>query len=218
MAWHPRWQLLSKGSLHMAGPGFMLVIPQESEVVLVYGHTAIGQAGMVATLLALLALAVLVWRDAAPARGRVDAPWPRNWLAVFWPLVLLGLGIWMHLHNPERVYTDAWELMRANRHAEAAVEFDRAYASRSSDAKKEEALFWSAKATEQAGQRDAALQRYRELSAKYHGYWLPESLYTQWQLARAAGLDAESKAVQARLLLEFPNDRWAQRMMQEAKP
>lgn len=231
MAWHPRWQLLSKGSLHIAGPGFMLVVPQESEVVLAYGHTPVGIAGMVATLLAFLALGVVAWRDRVPVPGQrarraiareplrsgFDASWPRHWLAITWPLILIGLGIWMHLHNPERIYTRAWELMRADRYAQAAAEFDQAYAGRNSDAKKEEALFWSAKANEQAGRREAALQRHRELTAKYHGYWLPESLYTQVQLARAAGLAAESKAAQNRLLLEFPNDRWAQRLVQESK-
>jgi hypothetical protein len=231
MAWHPRWQLLSKGSLHLAGPGFMLVIPQESEVVLAYGHTPVGIAGMVATLFAFLALGVLAWRDRAPAQGKraqhavglgaqhmeLQGSWPRHWLAIAWPLALAGLGSWIHLHNPERIYTGAWELMRTNRHAEAAAEFDRAYASRGSNAKKEEALFWSAKSREQAGQREAALLRYRELNAGYHGYWLPESLYTQWQLSRAVGLEAESKAARNRLLQEFPNDRWTQRLVQESQ-
>ena len=221
MAWHPRWQLLSKGSLHLAGPGFMLVIPQEAEVVLSYGQTAAATAGMLASVLALLALGVLAWRDLRPPSGRhapeTQDPWPRDWLAMVWPSVLVGLGLWVHLHNPERRYTDAWELMRSNRYAQAAAEFDQAYASRKSEAKKEEALFWSAKASEQAGQREAALQRYRELNASYHGYWLPESLYTQWQLARSAGLEPESKAARHRLLQEFPNDRWTQRLVQETQ-
>ena len=221
MAWHPRWQLLSKGSLHLAGPGFMLVIPTEREVILEYGHSAVGIAGMLASVLALLALGALVWRDVRPAganrAGEALGPWPLGWLAMVWPLVLVGLGIWVHLHNPERRYTHAWELMRTNHYAEAAAEFDQAYAARKSEAKKEEALFWSAKASEQAAQRDAALQRYRLLNAGYHGYWLPESLYTQWQLARAAGLEAESNVARHRLLQEFPNDRWAQRLVQETQ-
>ncbi|OIQ63167.1 hypothetical protein GALL_552940 [mine drainage metagenome] len=105
--------------------------------------------------------------------------------------------------------------MRANQFAQAADGFDQAYAARQSDAKKEEALFWSAKASEQAGQRDAALQRYRELTRAYHGYWLPEALYTQSHLAQTAGLAAEAQAARQRLLQEFPNDRWAQRLRQE---
>ena len=39
IAYHPRWQLQSKGQLALAGPGYMLVVPQEREIRLVYGHT-----------------------------------------------------------------------------------------------------------------------------------------------------------------------------------
>ena len=214
MTWHPRWQLLSKGSLHLAGPGFMLVVPQEADVVLVYGHTTIGKAGMLASWLSLVALLILIWRDVRPTRIAVPPenlrPWPRDGLAVLWPLALAGLGMWLYLHNPEQTYTDAWQLMRSNHWVEAADEFDRAYAARRSDAKKEEALFWAAKANEQAGRPDAALSRYRELSARYHGFWLPETLHAQWRLARDSGAKAEAQAARERLLAEFPNSRWAQ--------
>ena len=49
IAYHPRWQLLSLGSLRIAAPGFMLVIPEEKEIRLVYGHTLIGKVGMAAS-------------------------------------------------------------------------------------------------------------------------------------------------------------------------
>lgn len=137
-------------------------------------------------------------------------------LAGLWPAALMGMAVWLHLHNPERLYSGAWELMRVGRYAEAADGFDDAFAARSSDAKKEEALFWSAKASEEAGRRDEALKRYGQLAAGYHGYWLPEALFTQWQLARASGQTAQAKTAQDRLLSEFPNDRWTQRMTQEA--
>ncbi len=228
MAWHPRWHLASKGRLHLAGPGFMLVIPEEAEVVLEYGHTPVGSAGMVATLLSLLLLAVLVWRDVQSLRQKNtlvhihshqsppltfnDQAWPRAWLALLWPAVLVGLGGWLHLHNPERLYTEAWQLLRTNHPGEAAAGFDQAYAARKSDAKKEEALFWSAKANEQAGQLSDALTRYRQLTANYHGYWLAESLHAQWRLAQAAGLTPEAQAARQKLLLEFPSDPWTQRL------
>jgi hypothetical protein len=246
MAWHPRWKLATKGQIYLAGPGFMLVVPEEANVVLEYGHTSVGMAGMVATVLALLILLVLMWRDwlASPCRCRAFTakdgealassktsvmkahrlqnsppnPWPRDWLAWLWPLLLIGAGLWLHLHNPERLYTQAWTLMRANQYLAAAAEFDQAYAARKSDAKKEEALFWGAKAYEQAGKRDEALQRYRELNNRFHGYWLPESLYTQAQLEQAAGASAQAQSARLRLLQEFPNDRWAMRLKTKATP
>jgi hypothetical protein len=247
MAWHPRWQLATKGKLYLAGPGFMLVVPEEADVVLEYGHTAVGMAGMVATGLALLILLGLIWREWRCRQARLDGnrdltrkdsrrwklfdltsqrpqgrqtvnagvgstkhPWPRDWLALCWPLLLLGMGLWFHVNSPERLYANAWVLMRANQYQDAAVAFDLAFAARKSDGKKEEALFWSAKAYEQAGKMDEALQRYRQLTANFHGYWLPESLYNQWRLAPKAGQQSEASAARVRLLSDFPNDRWAQ--------
>ena len=234
MAWHPRWRLATKGQLYLAGPGLMLVVPEEADVVLEYGHTPVGIAGMVASVLALLALLGLMWRDRRSFRIPVGStsvdhgehkltdaannPWPHHGLAVLWPLLLVAGGLWFHLHNPERLYTDAWVLMRANHFGDAATGFDQAFAARKSDAKKEEALFWAAKAYEQAGQRDAALQRYRQLTANYHGYWLPESLYTQAQLELATGAIAQAENTRVRLRQEFPNDRWAQRALKESPP
>jgi TolA-binding protein len=122
------------------------------------------------------------------------------------------------LHNPERLYTDAWTLLRANQYSDAALKFDDAFAARRSEAKKEEALFWSAKAYEQAGKRAEALQRYHQLTGSYHGYWVPEALYTQAKLDRAAGNVGEAESATQRLISEFPNDNWAKRQMKDAKP
>jgi hypothetical protein len=213
MAWNPRWKLATKGQIYLAGPGFMLVVPEEANVVLEYGHTPVGMAGMVATVLALLVLLGFMWRGRLGATCELTVePWPSNWIAGLWPLLLVCVGLWLHQHNPERLYTQAWTLMRANQHLEAAAEFDQAYGARKSEAKKEEAIFWAAKAYEQAGKRDEALVRLRDLTTHFHGYWLPESLYSQWRLALAAGLTTEAAASRARLLQEFPNDRWTQRL------
>jgi tetratricopeptide (TPR) repeat protein len=186
---------------------------------------------MVATLLALLVLLAVIWRDwrtdglssasktsqklGVDKDGATHQPWPSQWVAVGWPVLLVAMGLWFHLHNPERLYGDAWVLMHSNQYQDAAVAFDRAFYARRSEAKQEEALFWSAKAYEQAGKTDEALSRYRQLVATYHGYWLPESLYTQWRLARASGLVGEAQAAAEKLLAEFPNDRWAQQIGQK---
>ncbi len=218
MAWHPRWQLATQGQLYLAGPGCMLVVPEEPDVVLVYGHTAVGVAGMVSSLISTLLLMYLIWRERHTVTAHVSTTWPVNLLALLWPLILLGMGYWFYHHSPERLYIRAWELMRSHQVLEAAQEFDGAYAQRKSDAKKEEALFWSAKAYEQAGKHDVALQRYRELTSHYHGYWLAESLYTQAQLEEATGAFTRAEMARQRLLQEFPNNGWAQRLFNEIKP
>lgn len=223
MAWHTRWQLATRGSLHLAGPGFMLVIPGEAEVRLVYGHTRMGVAGMWASGLAVLVLLWLAWCDVrrsawictnlrAKTHAHAQSIWPSDRLSFFWPALLMGLALWLYSHDPERLYANAWVKMRSSQHVQAAQLFDDAYAERRGDAKQEEALFWAAKAYEQAGMRDEALTRYVRLTSGYHGYWLPEALYLQWQLARAKGLAAQADEARERLLREFPANRWAQRV------
>jgi hypothetical protein len=223
MAWHTRWQLATRGSLHLAGPGFMLVIPGEAEVRLVYGHTRMGVAGMWASGLAVLVLLWLAWCDVrrsawictnlrAKTHAHAQSIWPSDRLSFFWPALLMGLALWLYSHDPERLYANAWVKMRSSQHVQAAQLFDDAYAERRGDAKQEEALFWAAKAYEQAGMRDEALARYVRLTSSYHGYWLPEALYLQWQLARAKGLAAQADEARERLLREFPANRWAQRV------
>jgi hypothetical protein len=220
MAWHPRWQLATQGRIYLAGPGFMLVVPEESDVVLVYGHTAVGIAGMVSTFISALLLIFLIWHEcrASTVKAPLSTTWPVNRLALLWPLVLWGGGLWFYHYSPERLYTRAWDLMRHQQVLEAAKLFDSAYTDRKSDAKKEEALFWSAKAYEQAGKPDLALQRYRELSAHYHGYWLAESLYTQAKLEQVSNDDTHTQEARQRLLQEFPNNRWTQRLVKEMNP
>lgn len=220
-AYHPRWHLASKGSLYIAGPGFMLVVPQEREIRLVYGHTQVGWLGMLATALAVLYAIWFAWSQrkhavassssaAAPAMNR------RHWLPLLAAWVLLVLaGIYFAVRSPERVYSQAWEAMRSNQYQIAGEKFSLAYALRRPPAKKEEALFWLAKANELAGQRSAAKARYRELCDNYHGYWIPESLFT---LALLEGLDGQAAAAETyarRLREEYPNNTWALKLEQK---
>ena len=233
VAWHPRWRLVGKGEIYLAAPGFMLVVPREGEVVLEYGHTPVGWLGMAATLVAFLALGWLIYRDVFSRSGRfawadavarkvgagktaiqASSPWPHDGLWLLWPAVLVVLVLGNIDQCREGVH-GAWEHQRAGRYAEAAVEFDRAYAARRSEAKREEALFWSAKAAELAGQRDTARLRYRELCQHFEGYWLPESLYSLASLARTAGDAVEAAEAGTRLEREFPVDKWTLRYRAE---
>jgi hypothetical protein len=79
-------------------------------------------------------------------------------------------------------------------------------------AKKEEALFWLAKATELAGHRAEAKNHYHELIERYRGYWLPESLYIANQLERLDGRIAEAEALARRLRGEYSGNKWTQKL------
>ncbi|MCX7172123.1 MAG: hypothetical protein NTY41_18100, partial [Proteobacteria bacterium] len=258
-AYHPRWHLVSRGSLHIAGPGFMLVVPQEREIRLAYGHTSVGWLGMLATALAFLCVLWLVWRwwrfpplaapqdpvgassrlkevpvglaKQVPVRGARDPSgysgrgsrassllqscWLR-WLPLLAGWVLLGAaGVYFAVRSPERVYSQAWEAMRASQYQAASEKFSLALALRRPPAKKEEALFWLAKASELSGQRGAAKAYYRELCEHYHGYWLPESLYTLVLLEGLDGQAAVAEPYARRLREEYPNNTWALKLDQK---
>ncbi|TRZ55907.1 MAG: hypothetical protein D4S02_16845 [Rhodocyclaceae bacterium] len=210
IAYHPRWRLESRGSLRIAAPGFMLVVPEEKEIVLVYGHTLIGNLGMAASSAAVLLLAWIASRGrrrAVPA-SMLQAP-VGTWRAslIGW-LVLVAAGGYFAVRAPERVYGSAWESMRANRYQQASVDFAQAYALRRPPAKREEALFWQAKATELTGKPLDALALYKELVARFHGYWVPESMHQIIVLERSHGLAANAGPFIDRLREEYPNNRW----------
>ena len=217
VAWHPRWHLVSKGQMLLAGPGFMLVVPDEPDVLLEYGDTPLNVAGMLSSVLAAIAIAGLIVRHrrASVKNGGV---WPRDSVAALWPALLVCACAWLYVNNPEKLYRQAWDLVRSNQHAQAAPEFDAAYRMRKGDAKKEEALFWSAKAYENSDQIEIALERYRELTGHFHGYWLPEALYSQSRLARQSKQIVDAEAAMTRLMKEFPNSTWSQRAKKEFGP
>jgi hypothetical protein len=219
IAYHPRWQLRSKGQLVLAGPGYMLVVPQEREIRLVYGHTLVGKLGMAATVLSALYVLFGLWRSRR--RDTLLGATPERALNPWWPaliawLALLAAGFYFGTRAPERIYNLAWEDMRANRYLEASERFRRAYELRRPPAKKEEALFWLAKASELAGRRAQAKARYRELAEHYYGYWLPESLYTYVLLERQDGRPDLAEPFAMRLRQEYPGNKWTVKL-DEAK-
>lgn len=217
VAYHPRWQLASQGSLHIGGPGYLLVVPEEAEIRLVYGSTLVGKLGIAASLIAALTALVLLWRG---RRLRpLAAPLPPGGLAYWLPIA----GLWLLLaaaagyyatFAPERIYAQGWEEMNASRFAAAAERFRLAYDLRKPPAKREEALFWHAKASENAGRRAEALAAYRELIDRFHGFWLPETLYTVVTLSRQDGRAAEVEPLARRLNEEYPNNPWTLRLNQ----
>jgi hypothetical protein len=218
IAYHPRWHLESKGTLQIAGPGFMLVTPEEREIRLVYGHTLIGKLGIASTIIGFILVAFLLWRRACrpmplPTERTTSSSGTRYWLPIVagW-LILVLAGVYFGVNSPERIYTKGWDAMNTSHYREASQYFLRAYRLRRPPAKKEEALFWLAKSSELAGQRAEAKVRYRELIEHFHGYWVPETMYTYIQYARHDGDDAEAAALARRLREEYPNNPWTQKL------
>jgi hypothetical protein len=253
MAFHPRWQLATKGQMRIAGPGYLLIVPEENEIRLVYGKTRIGELGTWASLSAALCIAYFclaglkrkvcgqplsepdnhgsnpprlmkpfalslskgfcgsAFDGASTSSARTVLFHAKNaWLrALATALLILGLALYFSHNAPERAYARGWSLLDAGQHSAASREFQIAYEKRPSAAKKEEALFWLARASQQAGEIDRAREYFRLLTSRYHGYWLPESLYTLAELERQAGHEADALDLAQRLKTEYPNTTWA---------
>ena len=56
--------------------------------------------------------------------------------------------------------------------------------------------------------RATAKARYLELAERYHGYWLPESLYTYVLLERLDGQPDRAAPFATRLREEYPGNKW----------
>jgi hypothetical protein len=69
-----------------------------------------------------------------------------------------------------------------------------------------------AKASELAGLRQQAKARYLELVEHYHGYWVPEGLYTYVLMAREDGRPDLAEPFATRLRHEYPGNKWTVKM------
>lgn len=221
MAYHPRWELMTRGTLELAAPGFMLVTPEEAQVRLRYGTTWVGRMGEAASLLAIGAVIWSVMRGARHRRritnnltvefmtsGTAQASRQFAGWGVGAGLIAV-LTLVLQTSSPGIAYHRAWSAFRQGQHDKASVFFFSAYENRRSSAGQEEALFWSAKSADAAGNSGLALDRYQKLANDYHGHWIAESLSEIARLARQRGDASTAESAQRRLVEEYPKSRWA---------
>jgi len=211
MAFHPRWQLLGKGKIYLAAPGYLLVVPETNTVELVYGTTPIGRYGQLASILAVCVivvhLAYRAWKKSPPHKTAVN---PAIGAALLvWLILLGGLNFEAYQNDPERYYRRGWEAMRRQDYKTAAQDFDRIEGLRRSSAAQEEALFWAAKAHEQANEHSAAKKRYQKLVEQYTGRWIPESLYALSRLQRSDNQLQAAQVLEQRLRSDYPQNDFA---------
>lgn len=218
MAFHPRWDLKTRGSLLLAAPGFMLVVPEETQVELHYGTTWVGRGGEIASA---LAVGLLVWTLGQRALRRRRMPWAltsppdksartpsgaRWWAGAS---VMVAAALLLSATSPGIAYYGAWEAFRQGHHEQASTLFYKAYKGRRSPAGQEEALFWAAKAADAAGDPGLALARYSTLADGHDGHWVAESLHEISRLALLEGNAPVAELAQRRLREEFPRSPWA---------
>ncbi|OQK16831.1 hypothetical protein AU255_02700 [Methyloprofundus sedimenti] len=223
IAYHPRWQLTSKGAIYMAAPGYLLVVPETTHVELVYATTLIGQLGQITSLLAVCTIVFYLLYNIKKRRPisteknrsfRPQLPLPSSISSglLIWFCLLTGINVDAYYHDPERYYRSGWKAMNQQDYKTAADDFDHIEGQRNSPATQEEALFWAAKAHELNGDRATSKHRYQKLIDHYNGYWLPESLYTLARLHRMDKQDEMASSLELRLRSRYPNHAFTQQL------
>jgi hypothetical protein len=200
MAFHPRWQLRSPGALHLAAPGFLLVIPESETVELVFGDTLIGRAGRWASIGALM-LMVALWRF--DGRRPVQAVQLAPLRAI---LLVLGLAgaVAASRSSPDTLYRQAWRAFDDGDFGHAAELFDQAAYTRFGHGRRQEARFWSATALDRSGNLDAAAAAFEEIALSSAGHWVGDSLRYLLQRARDSGDEAAMERWDGRLRAVAP--------------
>ncbi|WP_084181795.1 6-pyruvoyl-tetrahydropterin synthase-related protein [Polaromonas glacialis] len=220
MAFHPRWQLASPGTLTLAAPGFMLVVPETTQVVLHYSTTLIGKVGKVVSTFACFFLAFICikrilifynYKQKIRLHRDVltDITEPSKYIA--WIAILFITSMVIHALSPERNYRLGWQSMRHHDYAKAQFYFIESAGQRRGRGRSEEAIFWAAKASELGGRKKEALALYTKLILTYSGYWVPEALYTAAELARTEGNLDQANAWTQRLNQNYPANIWSKK-------
>ena len=101
IAYHPRWRVTGAEKIHLAGPGFMLVVPEREVVELRYEATLPVLLGQLLSALGLAGLAAAAWggrrfrraQSSAVARGPVDPSSRRSRFGIATLASLLAVGI-----------------------------------------------------------------------------------------------------------------------------
>ncbi|MGH8588999.1 MAG: tetratricopeptide repeat protein [Gammaproteobacteria bacterium] len=117
IAYHPRWRVTGAETIHLAGPGFMLVVPEREVVELRYEATPPVLLGQLLSALGLAGLAAAAWghrrfrraQSSAVARG----PHPpssrrsRFGMATFASLLavaILAISLFKRAEDPKRLF------------------------------------------------------------------------------------------------------------------
>lgn len=130
VSYHPRWQSTSGERVWLAGPGFMLVVPDGDRLELTFGESPWTMGGVVLSAIALAALVYAFWHGAASWRtswaespGLALAVRAAGAAAV---VALSGVALFGRTVNADAVYRNGQRLLDAGDLAGARTEFDRA--------------------------------------------------------------------------------------------
>ncbi|MGH8508656.1 MAG: 6-pyruvoyl-tetrahydropterin synthase-related protein, partial [Gammaproteobacteria bacterium] len=126
IGYHPRWRVTGAETIHLAGPGFMLVVPEGELVELHYEATPPVLLGQSLSVLGLAGLAAAAWghrrlrrsQSSAIARGPLDPTSRRSRigiaiLASLLAVAVLAISLFERAEDPQRLFDLVRERERA---------------------------------------------------------------------------------------------------------
>jgi len=232
VSYHPRWKAEGADGPYLVSPALMLIVPRQPEVRLFYAQTGADGLGRALTALGLL---VLVWPRRLLRRRAVPVPWPaavpaldacgalppepRRWGGLIpGALLVLLVAARLFARTSDRSAQAADLLARASRAYSAerfadAAEYARGALTCRPPAVLQteilslrgESLLRDARPTEAAEAFDAAIL--------LGGPHTAQSLFGSYRAHSATGDQARALAARTRLLDEFPETPWAERVL-----
>jgi len=214
MTYHPRWQSTTGEPIFLTEPAFMLVVPKQARVELVFGESLATQAGKFASILGLCLLIVSIfwprWASQNPQPPTLNPHAFSIWISVLPSVAIVSAIIWWT--NPERVYQAGNELFAKGAFLSAAPLFESAAEQRRLPTSKTEALFWTARSYELGADPARATAAYEKLRSTYpQFYQYPESAYRLIDLHLASNRQDLAVAQFNELEKYAPGNQWTEK-------
>jgi len=226
MTYHPRWRSTTGEPVFLTEPSFMLVVPQQARVELVYGDTLANTLGRIGSLLGVaFVLFVLVLNPSCKVLCRIDSPrWitippqpshahshaARNWIIVTSLIGTISATAWWI--TPDRAFFAGHALLAKKDYAAAAARFEQAAQDRTYRASKAEALFWAARSYDMGADHKRAIDLYEAFRKTYpETYSYPESTYRLIVLYQNREQHDDVRRVLAELKTNAPGNKWTKK-------
>jgi hypothetical protein len=110
ISYHPRWRVEGSGSVWLASPSFMLVLPATEHIRLVYETSGVDMTGRALTLLGMLAAILGAWRGRRERHRPLGAKLLDSLFAyrrIWGPGIVLGLALLAVFVR--MAWTDPWD-------------------------------------------------------------------------------------------------------------
>ena len=210
MSYHPRWQSLNGEHIFLTEPSFMLIIPKQARVELIYGD---GLGNTLGKIFSVLGIVLFIVALVLPKFSNATLPNPIGRVSykpiVIFASVLILVVTLLWWTDPQRYYQRAHGLFSADQWLPAAALFDSAYQGRNLPGDKAEALFWSARSHDLGGEINTAIGQFTVLIKDYpENYWVPESMHRLVSLNQRNGNKQQAEEWYQQLVERFPENKW----------